>query len=141
MMDISVTAAGMGHAALGSRLTVLREGQFAGKIILVSGDGSGIGRATAVLFTRLGATLVLCVDEESLTKTVAAEWAPLRIRVDWVAPGTIRTEGFGDNSGTARASLTRQVRCCVEVVLGTLAKPLPTLFRRGELHHGWNLEC
>lgn len=40
--------------------TVYRTDLFAGKVALVSGAGSGIGRACALLFARLGAKLVLC---------------------------------------------------------------------------------
>lgn len=40
--------------------TVYRSDLFAGKVALVSGAGSGIGRACALLFARLGAKLVLC---------------------------------------------------------------------------------
>ena len=40
--------------------TVYRPDLFAGKVALVSGAGSGIGRACALLFARLGAKLVLC---------------------------------------------------------------------------------
>lgn len=229
-MDISVPATGMSDTALSTRPTVLREDQFARKVMLVSGGGSGIGRATAVLFARLGATLVLCGRDEGklasardlltglgakvttqqmsirdpeevaalidhawevhggldvlvnnaggqfaqatidlrpkgwsavvdtnlngtfymmqaaarrwrdagtpgtvvnvvaaiwrgmpqvahtcaaragvvfLTKTVATEWATLRIRVNCGAPGTIRTEGFGNYSEAGRASFNQ----------------------------------
>ncbi|MDP9141092.1 MAG: SDR family oxidoreductase [Pseudomonadota bacterium] len=40
--------------------TVYRSDLFAGKVALVSGAGSGIGRACALLFARLGAKLVIC---------------------------------------------------------------------------------
>ena len=40
--------------------TVFRDGLFAGKTVLVSGAGSGLGKATAALFARLGAKLLIC---------------------------------------------------------------------------------
>ena len=50
--------------------TVFRPDLFAGKTVLVSGAGTGIGKATACLFARLGAQIVLCGrSEERLTAT------------------------------------------------------------------------
>jgi citronellol/citronellal dehydrogenase len=45
--------------------TVFAEGLFKDKTVLVSGGGSGLGKATAVLFARLGANIVLCGRNEA----------------------------------------------------------------------------
>jgi citronellol/citronellal dehydrogenase len=42
-----------------------------------------------------------------LTRTVAVEWAPLRIRVNCVAPGAIETEGMAVYPPEARAAFPR----------------------------------
>ena len=51
---------GPGDEALAALPTVYRNDLFAGKVVLVSGAGSGIGKAIAFLFARLGATLAIC---------------------------------------------------------------------------------
>lgn len=52
--------------------TVFRDGLFTGRTVLVSGAGTGIGRAIACLFGRLGAELVLCGrSREKLERTAA----------------------------------------------------------------------
>ncbi len=51
---------------------VLNEGVLAGKVAIVSGAGSGIGRATALEFARLGAKVVICGRRiEPLEQTAA----------------------------------------------------------------------
>lgn len=55
---------------LASQPTAFKEGLFAGKVVLVSGAGSGLGKGIAYLFARLGASMVLCGrDEKKLEAT------------------------------------------------------------------------
>ncbi|MFZ5912784.1 MAG: SDR family oxidoreductase [Pseudomonadota bacterium] len=64
---------GVSDEALANHPTVFRNDLFKGKRVLVSGAGSGIGKATAYLFARLGADLVICGrNEERLA--VAEDW-------------------------------------------------------------------
>ena len=51
---------GFDDAELLAQPTVFRPGLFAGQTVLVSGAGSGLGKAVAVLFARLGARLAIC---------------------------------------------------------------------------------
>ena len=55
---------GVADDALLDLPTVYREGLFADHVALVSGAGTGIGKATAVLFARLGARVALCGRKE-----------------------------------------------------------------------------
>jgi NAD(P)-dependent dehydrogenase (short-subunit alcohol dehydrogenase family) len=75
---------------------------FTGQIALVTGAGSGIGRACAEAFARSGAGVVVSdADERSGTETASAireaggnavEYSPHGIRVNAVCPGIIRTQ-------------------------------------------------
>ena len=51
--------------------TVYRPDLFKGKVVLVSGAGSGIGRAAALLFARLGASVVICGRTQEKLDSVA----------------------------------------------------------------------
>jgi citronellol/citronellal dehydrogenase len=69
---VAVPRTGMNDTELAERPTVFAEELFRNKVVLISGGGSGIGRATAILFARLGATLVLCGRDESKLGSAAA---------------------------------------------------------------------
>ena len=61
---------GMSDAELASRSTVYRSDLLAGKSWVVSGGGSGIGKAIAFLAARLGAEVTICGrTEEKLAAT------------------------------------------------------------------------
>ena len=48
------------HDELASQPLPFAPGLFAGQVVLVSGGGTGLGRAMAYRFGRLGAKLVIC---------------------------------------------------------------------------------
>ena len=58
---------------LSSYASVFRDGLFAGRVALVTGAGSGIGRCTAHELAALGARVALLGRKEEKLKTVAAE--------------------------------------------------------------------
>lgn len=55
--------------------TVFRDGVFDGQVMLVSGGGTGIGRAIAALLARLGAHVVICGRTPEKLDRVVAEAA------------------------------------------------------------------
>lgn len=63
---------GLDDAELATHATVFESGLCAGQVVLISGGGSGIGRASAYLYARLGARVVICGRRaEALADTAA----------------------------------------------------------------------
>lgn len=63
---------GMNEQQLANLPTAFRADLFQGQVALVSGAGSGLGKAIATLYGRLGAKLVICGrDAEKLNRTEA----------------------------------------------------------------------
>jgi citronellol/citronellal dehydrogenase len=58
---------------LATRPTVYRDDLFDGQVFVVSGGGSGMGRATAFLIARLGGQVMICGRNEEKLATAAAD--------------------------------------------------------------------
>jgi NAD(P)-dependent dehydrogenase (short-subunit alcohol dehydrogenase family) len=84
---------GPGDEALSQLPTVYRDDLYAGKVVLVSGAGSGIGKAIAFLFARLGATLAICGRKLDALEDCAEKLRALSGREVFVHPMTIRDPG------------------------------------------------
>jgi citronellol/citronellal dehydrogenase len=69
--DVSSPALGMSDAELAARPSALAADLLAGRVVVVSGGGSGIGRATAWLAARLGAEVVICGRVQAKLDAVA----------------------------------------------------------------------
>ncbi len=84
---------GPGDAALAELPTVYRDDLYAGKVALVSGAGSGIGKAIAFLLARLGATLVICGRKREALEDCADKLRALSGREVMTHAMTIRDPG------------------------------------------------
>ena len=67
------TTFGFDDEALATRPTVYQSGLFEGQVVMVSGAGSGIGKAIAFLYARLGARLAICGRDVAKLEA-SAEW-------------------------------------------------------------------
>ena len=77
---------GLSDDELATRPTVFRCDLLEGKTILISGGGSGMGRAMAFLFVRLGARVVICGrTADKLTSTADAIDRLLGAKIETIA--------------------------------------------------------
>ncbi len=73
---------GMSDSDMLNRATVYAPELFAGKTVLVSGGGSGLGKATAVLFARLGASVIICGRDQQKLATARQLFADNGLAID-----------------------------------------------------------
>jgi len=102
------------------------ESRFEGKVVLITGAGSGIGRATAKLFARRGANVIVAdVDPEGGKETVAM----------------IRKEGGDAAFIEVDVTKSENVKRMVEFALGNYGR-IDVLFNNAgiELHGKYRLE-
>lgn len=69
--------------------TAFRDGLFEGKVVLVSGGGTGLGKASAEQFARLGASLIICGRDAERLEAAANDLRALGAKV-LARPMTIR---------------------------------------------------
>ncbi len=80
---------GLSDAQLASWPTVYRPDLFAGQNVLVSGGGSGLGKATAWLFGRLGARVAICGRKVDKLEAAAAGMRAAGLKIETI-PCNIR---------------------------------------------------
>ncbi len=90
MQPAGAATFGPADDALAALPTVYRAGLFDGKSVLVSGAGSGIGKAIAFLFARLGAKLAICGRDAAKLEATEAWLRRLGSPEVLVVPMTIR---------------------------------------------------
>jgi citronellol/citronellal dehydrogenase len=72
--------------------TVYRDGLFTDKVVVITGGGSGMGRATAWLSARLGAQVIVCGRTEAKLRTVVDAISAHGLRADYAVVDIRRRE-------------------------------------------------
>lgn len=85
-----VNTFGLTDAQLASWPTVYRSDLFAGRNVLISGGGSGLGKATAWLFARLGAHVAICGRKVEKLEAAAKGMRAAGLKVETI-PCNIRS--------------------------------------------------
>lgn len=86
--DLSAAAARAPAARMASRPVALAEHLFRDKVVLVSGGGTGIGRATVWIAARLGAKVITCGRSQEKLDIVVAELAEHGLSADAIQTDT-----------------------------------------------------
>ena len=68
---------------LAEHATIYRDGLLDGKVVMISGGGSGMGRATAWLAARLGAQVIICGRTEAKLVDVVEAIAARHLKADY----------------------------------------------------------
>ena len=69
---MNASSFGFTDEELRTKPTAFRADLFAGQVALVSGGGSGLGKAIAILLGRLGATIVICGRDAEKLQTACS---------------------------------------------------------------------
>src|SRR5438128_5381844 len=94
----------MASATDNSQSAIFAPGLLSGRVALVTGGGTGLGRATALELARCGASLTIVGRRvEVLEEAAAGIEQSVAAPVDWIA-GDVRT----------REQAERLIRCVVE---------------------------
>ncbi len=109
VVDINLTHAFLGCRALGPHFI----GRRKGKVVNISSTSARRGTPGALAYSVAKAGLV------SLTQTLALEWAPYRINVNSIAPGSFPDPEFGD----PRSLEARRKDAATSVPLGRVGDP------------------
>ena len=110
--------------------SVLRDGALAGRSALVTGGGTGIGRATAVLLARLGARVAVAGRRAELLGETAAAIRALGGEC-LTLPGDVRDEGAGTALVGAVVAAYGSLDVLVNNAGGQLVRPAEEISQNG----------